>query len=175
MTTETLTPALTRDDLAALRAADGLSFHHLRPDDTNPSMIRAYLRSYGQQRIYTAREQVMFPATDTFDRSRIIAVASTVSGYDWPTGDPDWHRYARAFAMVGRNARTETMVSLLRPGVSVALHWQADNNNENHRQVGHHADELTMHITSPAGRHLTLLVAYQVGPDNTARMIRQHG
>lgn len=170
MTTDTAAP-LTRDDLAALRAADGLTLHHLRPSDDRQSQIRAYLHGYGQ-RIYTAREQVLFPTTDTTDRSRAIPVESDVSGYGWPADHAGQESDTRAFAMVGMNPILRTIVSLLRTGDELHLLWQADNNNDNHRAVGYHADELRLFVRN---RKLTFPVAYSVGPDNSARMIRQHG
>jgi hypothetical protein len=176
---------LTGDDIAAMRAADGLSFHHLRPGDRDGHhVICAYLRNYGDQRIYTAREQRLFPQPHSeSERVRSIAVESRAAGYGygsdattaWTTEYGD-ATDARAFASVSTmRATIRTMLDLLRIGDVITLQWTADNNTENIRQVGFHADYLTLSARRASGRVLTFHVDSSTGPDNTARMIRRHG
>lgn len=179
-TTTTTTAGLTREDLAALRAADNLTFHHYRDGDSQPRhMIRAYLRGTFGQRIWTAREQRLFPELSlTDERMRTVAVKSVASGYErdgngglW-SGEPQ----VRAFASHYIDNTIRTVLALLRTGDELTLQWRADNNTDNHRSVGFHADELWLSAWSDSpARDLTFHIAHSVGPDNTARMIRRHG
>jgi hypothetical protein len=176
-----MTYSLTREDIAALRAADSYSFHHHRSADDGPHMMIAYLHSYGQ-RIYTAREQRLFPSPHAnTDRMRAIPVESAAQGYadggetTWFSGR-DGEQTARAFATIGGHSSTmRTIMGLLRVDDRVVLQWRADNNTDNIRAVGFHADELRLNLIGPGKRDLMFLVTTSVGPDNSARMIRRHG
>lgn len=172
---------LTSEDIAALRAADNVTFHHLRKSD-GPHSIRAYLRAYGEPPIYTARQQRLFPESfASYERMRSIAVESQASGYS-TSGMGEWSTSygaetdVRAFASVSTiNPSIRTMLGLLRAGDVITLEWVADNNTDALRDAGMHSDFLRLHVRGAKGRDLSFYVSGSVGPDNTARMVRRHG
>lgn len=166
--------ALAADDIAALKAADTVTFHH-GPENTRyvATCIRAHMRGgYSDApRIWTAREQRLFngvPATNT-GRVRTIAPAdSTARGYD------QMGSAAVAFHSLYPGAAWRTVTDLLRKGDELRVEWVADNNNQNHKSVNFHCDQLFLHVIR-GDRELTFLIAESVGPHNTARMIRPDG
>jgi hypothetical protein len=188
MTTTPVTDptVLTRDDIAAMNAADDVSFHH-NPEDNGPGSIRLYRRSLlVTDRIWTAREQRLFPETHTSaERVRTLAnLHSAMSGYAQPdTSTTAWNNttepLADAFTTTGGcsyNDDWRTIVGLLRPGQRLALKWTADNNTENIRWAKMHADELRLLVYRP--HHAwprSFLIQARVAPDNSARMIRRYG
>lgn len=173
-TTDTVTLALTSDDIAALRDADTITFHH-GPADSRyvATCIRAHMRGgYSDApRIWTAREQRVFNTADTTDRSRtVIPEKSTVRGYGAPITDS-----AVAFhSLYSSTAHWQTLVGFLRTGDTLRMEWIADNNNQNHEAARMHQDALYLHVLR-GKRDMTFLLATSVGPHNTARMIRPDG
>ncbi len=178
---------VTRDDIIALGTADGVSFHH-GPDGAE---IRGYLRTYGGSlRIYTAREQKLFPRTGNVDGERmsVLPVGSKMTGFN--DGGGMWrgedHPQARAFHTIG-SARYDddwrTVLDLLKTDDVLELHWRADNNTDITRNAGLHIDELRLLVHRNGGKHaehgkgrtLSLLLDVSTGRDNSARMIRRHG
>jgi hypothetical protein len=173
--------ALTDDDVATLRLCDTVRFYY----HEGRSYLRAQLTGghAGQVRLYTKREQRLFPRTDTYqyDREREIVCASTVYGY---SHDDDGGRWWDAEqnpglscyepGVGGRSIDTwATLASLLKPGDRLALRWTADVNEAITQDYGLHRD--TLHLLVTRGkRTLTFLLADHVSPDNTARMIRRN-
>lgn len=176
--TETEIPVLTRDDIAALRAADDVTLHVFK----GRGCVRARLRGYSAQpRIYSAREQRLFPDVDAqLDwRTRDVVASHSVVGYserasmEWSDrSDPNYYAYASFVD----EAVWRTIAGVMRPGDSVHLSWIADNNCGNTREVGFHHDELRLLLTGPEGKNRrTFLARVEVGPDNTARMVQRYG
>lgn len=160
---------LTKEELQALRAAEVVSFHVKR----GQTVIQCSLKADNGGRIFTAREQRLFPSADGNERWREIAATSSVSGYRpmIATGDT-----VSAFYWVNAaqyNHRWRSVVQLLRIGDVLSLHWVAGNNNQYIDGAGLFADEITMVISRPTGDPLHLFLGYSVVADNSARMIRR--
>jgi hypothetical protein len=178
---------LTSEDIAALKDADSVVFRLT----SKGSSIEAGLRKYAEDGpvIFTAREQRLYTSVDHYsptERSRIISTDVSASGYgDGTSGGWRWNADNTSgrpdcFEMIGSARYLHTLGTILvglRAGDVVTLVWTADNNTDNYKAVGFHADELTLVAIDPTGKRpeRTWLVAYSVGPDNTARMIRRHG
>lgn len=183
--TTTTLAALTRDDITAIRAADTVSFHH--GPNYGPKIRLSLGGGYSDQpRIYTAREQRLYPQQDG-DRTRELRVASSMSGYA-EEGFGMWRGQdfpnATGFHMIHSpryNDEWQTVVSLLRTDDVLTMVWSADNNTGTARDFGLHIDELRLRIDrnggAPAekGSTLTFLLTVSMCRDNSARMIRQHG
>lgn len=173
--------ALTADDVRALAMADAVSFHFYEGEH----YIRPYMGSIGRKTIFTATQQRVFHDTEQVgasERSRKIPTAGSVGGYGYP-GSEAWAvtdvnlPHAECFESVS-SARFSpvwtTLAGLLRAGDVLHLEWVADNHTylaENH---GLHSDELRL-IVRRGKRKLTFALAFRVGLDNSARMIRRHG
>jgi hypothetical protein len=167
MSTENSNPAtLTADDIAALKTADRVCFYLTE----GRFYIRAILEhGFAESpRIFSAREQRLFPMADRSDREREIDVTGSVYGYDqvYETNK------ARAFDMIhGRgNALWHTAVSLMTVGAGLSLQWCGGNDSENLREAGLHKDELQIKIKGK--RTHTLAISTSVCADNSARMVR---
>jgi hypothetical protein len=177
-TTETTVDVLSTEDVAALRMARAVTFHHYQ----GCAFIRAYAEPSGHPATFTRRQQVLFPEQSNIpgERCREITVTGSIGGYTNDGGgwsvDRDDTR-AAAFYMVhaAQFAPTwATIAALLSPGEAVALEWIADNNTEILQNAGLHSDELR--LTATKGKRKRVFgVATQVGPDNSARMIRRYG
>ena len=152
---------LTDESLSWLRMADEVTFHHRGGDG---HVIRAELkRSISARQHHFWRE--MSVAGDVHHLDRGLA----------PTIDED-HRCFTSIS--GDNASWRTTVNALRAGDKVSLRWIASNNTKNLRDVGYHADELYLRAARrKRGIHKVFewLIHYQVGPDNSARMIHDAG
>jgi len=169
--------ALSADDVTALRIADSVTLHHGPPNTSYvATCIRAHMRGgySGAPRIWTAKEQRLFPTVGGAETDRLREVTperSTVSGYDWPAGT---YPNVQAFHMLHHStAEWQTIAGLMRAGDTLRVSWTADNNCEAIERVGFHADELRVAIHRN-GRVMSFLVTRSVGPDNTARMIRHN-
>lgn len=177
---------LSSDDVTALRTADSVTFHY-GPASTRyvPTCIRAHARGgYADQpRIWTAREQRLFPEVGNIDTDRMRIVMpdrSSMSGYFGESGMSTWHGADRPQAVayhMMHYASDEwlTIANLMRAGDSVRLSWQADNNYDALREVGFHADELRLSVHRGESRVMHFLITRSVGPHNSARMIRPDG
>jgi hypothetical protein len=173
---------LTRDDIAALRCADTVSFHY----NQRRGFIHADLDDHaGDRRIFTARQQRLFPDTAILGRQRKVPVSTRMSGYDTAARGIAWTRddapQVSAFHLISSvrfNRVWQTIVGLLAVGDEIRLVWLADNNTETLREANLHADELTL-IAIRRGRrevrHLAFFIAHAVRLDNSARMIRRFG
>jgi hypothetical protein len=185
-TIDTAIAPLTADDVASLRKADSVTFHYFR----GVGVIRAHLRGgyAAPRRIFTARQQRMFPDTDSYsaDRKREIPVMTSMHGYE-DGGSTGWRLESgndrgacnpSAFYMEHSgqyNPEWLTIANLTRPGDMLMLVWTADNNTSYIRDAGLHNDELTIKIVRGGKVVHTLFVAQSVTPDNSARMIHRYG
>jgi len=176
--TKELTPGITKLDIAALRNADSVTFHHF----DGRSLIRAHIRWIRDSTpVYTAAQQRMYPSPDQHngrERSREIATDAKLHGYKadgcdaWHGGDsPKASAFHMEFSMT---AELRTIAELLHADDILTLEWTANNDNENNKSVGWHRDELRL-IVRRGARVMTFLIDVYVGPDNSARMIRQGG
>lgn len=159
-TTAPLTDLVTAAQKRALVNADSVSFHLLD----------------GQAKIVASKEHGAdgFPASVT-----IYCGAARVTDYGREhTSVPrdEAHRYVgfEYGSHPGYNDVLRTLISRIRPGCTLELHWIRSNNSESHNRVGYAHDELNLRITPPHGKGR--VEVYKVdeffGPDNTARMVR---
>jgi hypothetical protein len=158
---------ITRDDIRAMRMADSVHFHTYQ----GRSWIVAELQNYGLARIYTVTEQRLFSEVQKYgaERSREIPVSTQrLEDYSGRTGD------YQAFAAWCPKEVWLTIVAALRPGDTLGFHWVASNNSETMRAVGYHHDQLRLSASDPDRRkHRHWIIQDQVGPDNSARMVRR--
>lgn len=177
---------LTADDVAALRMAHDVTFHH----HDGKAFIRLYLGrgASNPPRVYSAREQRLFTETDSpvADRTRTMPVPSHVYGYSdrsavdglvsaWTEQKyPTVACFASPYGSARYARKWTTLAEVLRVGDVISLAWTADNNTETLRKAGLHADELAL-LVGRRGKSLEFHVDYRVGPDNSARMIRREG
>lgn len=153
--------ALRRAETVWLHTADGVGF------------IDACLTdSAGEQpRIYTAKQQQLFPDPVGRDRRRRIEVAADITGYD-PQRRWHDHRLPGATAHARIDAFDEiwrTATTLLRVGDIARLHWRADNNTDQPIARGLHRDELSL-IVRHGKRVSTVLLEVAIRPQAT-RMV----
>lgn len=157
---------MERNDIQALKHADAVTFHHLYDGS---SEIRAHAQLHGD--VWSARDQRLFPETSSHDeRMRAIKVESRIRRYEGASSSPT------AFHMIhsARVPMFQTIVSTLREGDKLTLKWVASNNNQNVRDIGWQRDELYLVVTREGKktREMTYLITVEVGPDNTARMVK---
>ncbi len=184
MTTTTAVAALDAEALAALRAADSLSFH----THDGRAFIRAY-RERGSGGVYTAREQRLFPDARDFAWSRFREIETNffASGYGdgstswstgWGEGAPRLAAYASISGKDYGDGTWPTIAQALRPGDTLSLSWVADNNSDVIRDAGLHTDRLTLRVTRGYGdkrKQYAFHVDERTSLDNSARMIRRNG
>lgn len=166
---------LSREDVAALRKADSVTFHRTKGE--------AYLRACLDRHIddTTKALRALFPVfRDERNRDRRIEATDGIGGYDgnrrWWVADDDVE--VRCFYMLHHadmSTEWQTIAAQLRPGDTLRLRWLAGNDNENLERAGMHRDELRLMVTDSRGKGRAYLVAIEVGPDNSARMIKRHG
>jgi hypothetical protein len=170
------TMTLTADDVAALRKANRVAF---QTTSDGVTAIRAILDkgSYSDQvAVYTAREQRLFPETRTIgdDRERTIRCQGRCTDY----GDGD-RRSGEGYTafhldMFAHTTEWQSIAATLRAGDTVTLHWVASNNSDVTRGAGFVRDELRI-CFGAGSRTRTFLVDVQVGPRNSARMVKPAG
>ena len=162
---------LHTDDVQALRAADVITFHTSASD----GFLDAGLSSaaFAQPRIYTTRQQHLFPDGDRLDRRRRIEVGGEVAGFDVARRWHEHHLPDAAALCTFHAAHLDdvwrTIVALLRPGDVLRLHWRADDPADALTDPGLHRDELRLGVTRGTRRWLFLL-AVHVLPE-PARMV----
>jgi hypothetical protein len=182
-TSDTAIYPLTADDITALRKADSVTFHYFRGE----GYIRAHLRGgfYATARVYTARQQRLFPIADSYsaDRERRIDVHTSMHGYGTDSNH-GWHldrgadSNPEAFYMEHSGQYSPvwmTIANLMRAGDIIRLYWTADNNTQYVDTAGLHADELRIGIVRNGKIVHTLSVAHSLTPDNSARMVKRYG
>jgi hypothetical protein len=185
-TIDTAVHTLTADDVASLRKADSVTFHYFR----GAGVIRTHLRGgYApDKRIFTARQQRMFPNTDSYsaDREREIPVITSMHGYtdggvtgwrlDKDASPSDCNPSAFHMEHSGQYSPTWlTIANLIHAGDVLHLVWTADNNTGYITENGLHADELTIRVGRNGKIVHTLRVAHSITPDNSARMVQRYG
>lgn len=150
-------------DVLALRAADTVTFHTSAGGD---AFIDAGLSSaaFAQPRIYTTRQQQLFPDGDRLDRRRRIAVAGAIAGFD---DARRWHDHdlpgAAALTVFGAAQLDEvwrSITALLRPSDVLRLHWRADDPTDALGEAVLHRDELRLGVTRGARSWLFLLAVH---------------
>lgn len=158
MTTTTTANVITAQDRRALRSADSVVFRLYQGQAT----IEAILRGRG--------------TSTGFDQTHYVFASTSVRDYSAETYCVEAEGYT-GFVMfhcgVGHNDRLATLVDALAIGSTVRLAWVRGNDNENNRSIGWVRDELSLIVTSAKGKVSTFLVDVQVGPDNTARMVKR--
>lgn len=171
---------LAADDVRALATAESVCFHryggehYIRPQ-VGSSIDGSTIFTAAQQRVFNDTKN-----TGSGERSRKIATGGSVYAYSYP-GSPGWAEanapHVTCFESISSaqfSPTWTTVAGLLRTGDVLHLEWVADNHSylaENH---GLHSDELRL-IVKRGKRRLTFALAFRVGPDNSARMIRRHG
>lgn len=163
--------SLTSDDIAALRAAEAVQF---RRDCDGESCLKPTLQGTwdaDRPRIYTAREQRLFPHVSRVsgDRYRKIMVASDVRIV--MGGDTTHAQCRHDVRSAGSNDEWRTVARLLRPGDRVELRWKAGNDYPLITDAGLHRDELRM-VLHRATNSPVFLIDAVVCADDTASMIR---
>lgn len=181
--TAEVTGELTADDIAALRTSTDYTLHFYR----GAGYIRVYFGPAGAGDgvpIYTPRQQRLYPESGPYGdggRQRTIPVLSAVSGYLTKSGSGMWSsREDKGAACYFRSydGTIAAIAHIVRPGDALQLSWTADNNTDNIREVGYHADNVHCYVIRPKGAKvptLKFLVGTEVGPDNSARMVRRYG
>ena len=164
-----LAEGLAAEDVAALRVADAVTFHTFR----GRGYVRAHKRVGPGRDVFTAREQRLYPDPDGRERLREIGADYALASAERPgaLAATQW----AAFYMIGMAQYVpswQTIAALLRTGDVLQLAWLADNNSDNIRDAGLHADELRLHVMR-SGRVMTFQIAHSVTPDNSARMIHR--
>ena len=154
--------ALRRADTVSLSAADG------------GGVIDATLTAGAgvRPRIYTAKEQALFPDTCGPDRRR-IEVAADIAGFDTAGR---WHDHqlpgATAATTIGGAQLAEvwrSTAAFLRVGDVVRLRWHADVTTDQLTSRGLHRDDLLIEIRRGA-RLWTFLLSVAVRPPD-ARLV----
>lgn len=177
-TVDTDTLELSALDVTAIRMADSVTFqvHDGR------AYLRAIKRDPTKGDTYSAREQRAFPGTGRFDTDRDREISATFDAYGYSVdGCHTWaHETApnlSAFHMIHSAQYREewrTIADLIRQGGRLHLSWIADNNNQVIKAASLHADMLRL-VIKRGDKHMVFLIAHNVGPDNTARMIKRNG
>lgn len=168
---------LTRDDIAALKRADNVTFHTYRGE----AHMRAHLETYGtEHRIYTAREQLLFPLSNSTLRGRYRDVHTEHSGMGYLeegglawTSDNTPH-YSAFNAFVDRHV-WGTIVGSMRVGDVVTLISVAGNGNGYLKEAGLFKDDFRIELSRDGKNPRTFLANTSVCADNSARMVKRYG
>jgi hypothetical protein len=135
-------------DVQALQCADRVSFHCHEAQ----GCIHADLTTWPltEPRIYTPKQQRLFPDPDGVDRRRRIEVDTSIVGFDHTRR---WHERALpgagAFHSIHAARLDEvwrSIVAFLRVGDVITLHWRADNTTDPVAAAGLHRDELRIGV-----------------------------
>lgn len=163
---------LDKDDVYALRNADAVSFSTYQGANT----VRVYLRDSGRNRVFTVREQAVFNGhrddlrDDRYREIRVLGMRC--EDYGKSRGDE-----ITAYSMLmhaDMSQEWQTIAAAIRPGESLFFRWVRDNNNQVHDAAGLHRDEFRLVVGKQGdAKSRSYLVDVQVGPDNTARMVKR--
>ena len=141
---------LSKDALAFLRKATGVSFH------TNPSI--------GQNHILAT--QRLRDGSEIELRIQLENTSSTVY-----KSSQRFHSGFCYICSAQYDLAFQTTLKMLRPGDGLTLHWVANNDTENMRDAGFVSDQLFLTV-SRKSRTYTFHVDTVTGLDNTARMVK---
>lgn len=174
-----LSVKLSADDITALRTADSVTFHlNIGFDSRYYSGIRCIERDFtGEPRIYSAKEQRVFPVADGLERRRHITVPmNTAGGYDERGGSYAAGNGSQCFEMLSSSKYSDTwqtIAGLLKIGDEIRLKWTADyGSSPVTREAGVHVDQLLLMVQRANGSRLHFIVRQSTCRDNTARMCR---
>lgn len=177
MSDDTSALTLTADDLAALRMATGIVCQTTREGHAIRAILDRSRYTPEPVAIYSAREQRLFPDTRNHarDRERTMVCGARMTAY----GDGDVrygsdHYTAFHYEQFPRMSEWASIAATMRVGDTVTLQWVASNNSEVTRSAGFVRDELRVSFGS-ANRARTFLIDVQVGPRNSARMVKPGG
>ena len=163
--------ALTADDIAALRAADSVTFHAYH----GRGFVRAHKRPGPGRDTFSTREQRLYSEPDgPTERTREITVDYSAYSYDRPgaLAATQWAAF-HMIHMAQYSPTWQTIVALLHTGDVLRLDWIASGgSNQYVTDAGLHADELRLQVERRA-RIMTFSVGHSVTPDNSARMIHR--
>ena len=165
---------LCPSDVQALRAADTVTFH---TSDTG-GFIDASISSaaFATPRIYTRRQQQLFPDGDRLDRRRRITVGGDIAGFDQARR---WHEHHLPAATATTTVHAahlhevwRSITALLRPADVIELRWRADDRTDPLSDPVLHRDELRLGVTR-GSRGWLFLLDVRVRPE-PARMVTRH-
>lgn len=137
---------LTRAHVKALRDLD-VTFHTTREG--------AYLRCWSPDRDGSVQVPVREATVDDY-RKQVGTLGYSCFAMLISRFDPDWQTIARTIT----------------PGCTLSLRWTAHNQSPVLDDAGLVRDEVRIRVEKPNGKAHQFLVAVQVGPDNSARMVR---
>lgn len=157
---------LTADDVAALSAAHGVTFHHR----DGQSMMRARLNGHSDPAIFTARQQRLFPKPGSRDTQRMREIYCAHGFRCYEDHEPQFPDASRMDCLVSFVTPQvwRTVARSLRKGDTVTLVWVAGNDNEYLADAGLHMDELYLSV-----RNRIYLLTTSACRNNAARMIRR--
>lgn len=169
---------LTGDDLAALRLADRVCFYH----HEGQNYMLAFLDGghSASPRVFTAREQRVFPGVDAHnpDRKRRIDCTGSVYGYPPEDNQTGWDHLSNPGVICYEPGAAAsyldtwvTLARLLKPGDRLLLLWTADISQALFRDHGLHRDTLHL-VVKRDEQKLTFLLADRPAASHQARMIR---
>ncbi len=170
---ETQAGLLYISDVQALQRADRVSFHCHQEQ----GYIHADLTTWplSEPRIYTPKEQRLFPDADGVDRRRRIEADTSIVGFDHTRR---WHERALpgASALYTIHAARlddvwRSIAAFLRVGDVITLRWRADNNTDHLTAACLHRDELRLGIVR-GQRRWQFLVDIDVATQNSRMVTR---
>ena len=176
---------ITRDDINAIKLADDWHFHTYQGRSWIVVGLRAHTerletprngREFYDARVYTAREQVLYPDVDRYSHGRsrdITADSARLAHYGERTRGDDW----QGFASMYTSGERHTVANNLKVGDSLQFEWTASNNSQVNEQNGTHTDMFRLLVFRPGKDGVprqvgTYLLVVQTGPDNSARMVK---
>jgi hypothetical protein len=178
--------ALNRDDLAAMKLANDVTFHH-NADEFGEGVTQVRLHKRFDYETPSVRMYRLFPDlkwNDSTERMRVFHVEGMVSDFS-PMDEAEQAGYSKytynCFTMLhgaGYDRSWQTVVDGLKSGDEVAIRWVASNNSNVLREAGLHADEVRLLSVRPRNgsrpeQRREWLVDYRVCPDNVSRLVRK--
>lgn len=163
---------LTTDDIAALRAAESVQFCRDYDGASCVKLILSGTWDTSAPRIYTARQQRLFPHTSTMsgDRYRKLTARSSIQSV--LGGATEHARCDHTLRRAQDNDEWQTIARIIKPGDVVGLRWRSGNDYQLITDVGLHRDELRMVLRRDNNNLRVFLIDAAVCADDTASMIR---
>lgn len=171
MTTESnfqsMAQPLTADDVKAMRQATSLSFRGYPGE----SRISAFLDEADEPRSGDPKRRIFPDTSFTGARVRHVFVEGSVDTY---RSDMAATSGVTSITSGRYNREWATVASLLKAGDTLALRFVGDRfGNQVTRAARLYPDTLSLEVTRRTGERLTFLLAVQVSPDNSAKMVRE--